>query len=71
MKIGETKPLIEFINDIANGQNKKDLELRYEWGLTYHFYIDDFKMIAYNGTGLCIGKCLNDKFELKGYFKKE
>jgi hypothetical protein len=71
MKIGEEKPLIEIIQEIANGHNKKDLKLRYEYGLTYRFYVDDFKMIAYNGTGLYIGKVLNDKFRLDGYFKKK
>ena len=70
MKIGEEKPLIEIIQDIANGHNKKDLKLHYEFGLTYRFYVDDFKMIAYNGTGLYIGKVLNHKFRLDGYYKK-
>lgn len=69
MKIGEEKTLIEIINEIAEGKIKKDLELHYEWGLYYHFYIHDFKMIARNGTSLRIGKCLNDKFRLERYYK--
>ena len=69
MKIGETKTLIEIINEIANSKIKKDLELHYEYGLTYHLYIDDLKLIAYNGTGLYTGKVLNDKFTLQKYFK--
>lgn len=71
MVIGETKTLIEIINEIALGKIKKDLKLHYEYGLTYHLYINDLKLIAYNGTGLYIGKVLNDKFKLEGYYKKE
>lgn len=71
MKIGEEKTLIEIIEEIAKGKIKKDLRLHYEWGLSYHFYIEDFKMIADNGTGLRMGKCLNDKFRLDRYYKKD
>lgn len=71
MVIGETKTLIEIINEIALGKIKKDLKLHYEYGLTYRLYINDLKLIAYNGTGLYIGKVLNDKFRLEGYYKKE
>ena len=71
MKIGDEKTMIEIINEIADGKIKKDLELHYEWGLRYRLFIDDLKLIAYNGTGLRIGKVLNDKFKLYGYYKKE
>ena len=70
MKIGEEKTLIEIIEEIANGKIKTDLELHYEYGLTYHFHIDDFRLIAYNGTGLYIGKVLNHKFKLERKYKK-
>ena len=71
MKIGDEKTLIEILNEIASGKIKKDLILHYEYGLTYHLYLDSLKMIAYNGTGLYIGKVLNDKFKLEGYYKEE
>lgn len=71
MKIGDEKTMIEIINEVASGKIKKDLELHYKYGLTYHLYIDDLKMIAFNGTGLRVGKVLNDKFKLTGYYKKE
>lgn len=71
MKIGEEKTLIEIINEIAQGKIKKDLELHYEWGLRYRLFIDNLKLIAFNGTGLMPGKVLNDKFKLEGYYKKE
>lgn len=70
MKIGEEKTMLEIIEEIAKGKIKTDIELRYEYGLTYHFYIDSFKAIAYNGTGLYIGKVLNDKFKLVSRYKK-
>lgn len=70
MKIGDEKKLIEIFNEIAEGKIKKNLSLHYEYGLTYRLYLDDLKMIAYNGTGLRIGKVLNDKFRLEGYYKE-
>lgn len=69
MKIGDEIILIEIINEIAKGKIKKDIELHYEYGLSYRFYINDFKMIAYNGTSLRIGKVLNDKFKIEGWYK--
>jgi hypothetical protein len=70
MKIGDEKTILEIIQEIARGKIKKDLELHYEWGLRYRLYIDDLKLIAYNGTGLRTGKVLNEKFKLEGYYKK-
>ena len=49
----------EISSNIENKKSmkiKKDLILHYEYGLTYHLYLDSLKMIAYNGTGLYIGK---------------
>lgn len=63
MKIGEEKTLLEIIEEIAKGKIRTDLHLHYEHGLYYTFYIDDFKLIASNGTGLIIKKVLNDKFK--------
>lgn len=64
MKIGEEKTLLEIIEEIAKGKIKTNIYLHYEYGLYYTFYIDNFKLIADNGTGLIIGKVLNDKFKL-------
>jgi len=63
VKIGEEKTLLEIIEEIARGKIRTDLHLHYEYGLYYTFYIDDFKLIANNGTGLIIKKVLNDKFK--------
>lgn len=63
MKIGEEKTLLEIIKEIAKGKIRDDLHLHYENGLYYTFYIDDFKLIAPNGTGLIIKRVLNDKFK--------
>lgn len=71
MKIGEEKTLLEIIEEIAKGKIKHDLKLHYEYGLSYRLHIDDLRMIAYNGTGLCAGKVLNDKFKLEGWYKDE
>lgn len=71
MKIGETKKFVEIINEVASGKIKRDLILRYEYGLTYHFRIEDLTLVAYNGTGLYEGKVLNDKFTLERYYKKK
>lgn len=71
MKKGEEKTLLEIIEEIAKGKIKTDLYLHYEYGLYYTFYIEDFKLIADNGTGLIIGKVLNDKFKLDHKIKRE
>lgn len=63
MKKGEEKTLLEIIEEIAKGKIKTDLYLHYEYGLYYTFYLDSFKLIANNGTGLIISKVLNDKFK--------
>lgn len=63
MKKGEEKTLLEIIEEIAKGKIKTDLHLHYEHGLYYTFYLDSFKLIADNGTGLIIKKVLNDKFK--------
>ena len=65
MKKGEEKTLLEIIEEIAKGKIKTDLYLHYEGGLYYRFYIDSFKLIADNGTGLYIHKVLNHKFKLE------
>lgn len=71
MKKGEEKTLLEIIEEIAKGKIKTDLYLHYEYGLYYTFYIDSFKLIADNGTGLIISKVLNDKFKLEHKVKEE
>lgn len=71
MKIGDEVSLLEIIQEIAKGKIKKDIKLRYEYGLTYRLHIEDLKLIAYNGTGLYAGKVLNDKFKILGYYVKE
>lgn len=71
MKVGETKTLLEIIEEIAKNKIRTNLYLHYEYGLDYTFYIDDFKLIAYNGTGLYINKVLDHKFTLIRKIKKE
>lgn len=71
MKIGDEITLLSIIEEIAKSKIKKDIKLKYEYGLTYRLYIDDLKLIAYNGTGLYTGKVLNDKFKILGYYSKE
>ena len=71
MKIGEKKTLLEIIKEVAQGKIKNNLYLEYEYGLSYTFYLDDFRLIAYNGTGLIISKVLNDKFRLVGVINNE
>ncbi len=71
MKIGDEVSFLEIIQEIAKGKIKKDVRLRYEYGLTYRLYINDLKLIAYNGTGLYAGKILNDKFKILGYYAEE
>lgn len=70
MKKGEEKTLLEIIEEISKNKIRTDLYLHYEYGLDYTFYIDDFKLIAYNGTGLYINKVLNHKFTLIRKLKK-
>lgn len=71
MEKGEEKTLLEIIEEIAKGTIKTDLYLHYEYGLDYTFYINSFKLIADNGTGLYIHKVLNDKFKLIREIRKE
>ena len=55
----------EFLKDILNKKTrKKKYQIRYGAGY-YTFYVEDFKFINdANGTGLRIGKILDDEIEV-------
>ena len=55
----------DFLNNILNTKKKKKkYQIRYGAGY-YTFYVEDFKFINdANGTGLRIGKILDDEIEV-------
>ena len=55
----------DFLNNISNTRTrKKKYQIRYGAGY-YTFYVEDFKFINdANGTGLVIGKILDDEIEV-------
>ena len=55
----------DFLNNILNTRTrKKKYQIRYGAGY-YTFYVEDFKFINdANGTGLRIGKILDDEIEV-------
>ena len=55
----------DFLNNILNTRTrKKKYQIRYGAGC-YTFYVEDFKFINdANGTGLVIGKILDDEIEV-------
>lgn len=55
----------EFLKDILNKKTrKKKIQIRYGAGY-YTFYVEDFEFINNtNGTGLVIGKILDDEIEV-------
>lgn len=59
------KTVREFLIDIlSNKTRKKKIKIRYGSGY-YTFYVKDFKFIKdCNGTGLVIGKILDEEIEV-------
>lgn len=59
------KTVREFLIDIlSNKTRKKKIKIRYGAGY-YTFHVEDFEFIKdCNGTGLVIGKILDDKIEV-------
>lgn len=59
------KTVREFLIDILNKKTrKKKIQIRYGAG-RYTFYVEDFEFINNtNGTGLVIGKILDDEIEV-------
>nr|DAS67806.1 MAG TPA: hypothetical protein [Caudoviricetes sp.] len=55
----------EFLKDILNKKTrKKKIQVRYGAG-RYTFYVEDFKFVNdANGTGLLIGKILDNEIEV-------
>lgn len=55
----------DFLKDILNNKTrKKKYQIRYGAGY-YTFYVEDFEFINNtNGTGLVIGKILDDEIEV-------
>ena len=55
----------DFLKDILNNKTrKKKYQIRYGAGY-YTFYVEDFEFIKdTNGTGLVIGKILDDEIEV-------
>lgn len=65
MKKGQIMTVRDFLKEILNKKTrKKKIEVRYEAGY-YTFYVEDFKFIKNsNGTGLVIGKVLDEEIEV-------
>lgn len=59
------KTVREFLIDILSKKiKKKKIQIKYEAGY-YTFYVEDFKFIKdCSGTGLVIGKILDDEIEI-------
>ena len=65
MSEANIKTVREFLIDILrNKTRKKKIQIRYGAGY-YTFYVEDFKFIKdTNGTGLVIGKILDEEIEV-------
>ena len=62
----------DFLKDILNKKTrKKKIQIRYGAG-RYTFYVEDFEFINNtNGTGLVIGKILDDEIEVVKWIIKQ